>query len=400
MATFTIHDEAGFPAEKLFLESWLYAVHEALLQNLGRVDVGKIHVVLSDAATHSLRFPPSLEEHSGLQGGELGEGDTPETPQVPTYEVYRRYAHGVTTLCKPSLRLPAAISTGMVVICLDVETIRSLALECDVSNEGMLGRVALHEMSHVWRGHPSPASGATHGFLREGDAQRDAWLVLADLMVGSGTATVARMGRAAQVRLARTQPRAYQAFGGSPSDSARWEEPTLPVPGAWVMRAARPLLPLIRQATIEVPVVTPIDNPRVGDEVFLLDHETLVGPWIVLGKTTTSMQGRSDQQRALEKRVYEDTRNYIAPTWLQLRRSSDLLAGRNLDNDLVLARGATALAMSIEGGQKSRLMASLVKPADVVLEEVAVELRTADADFRRDFPTALPPFDPFEDYDV
>lgn len=223
--TFKIHEEAPFPGATAVLRQWLPEADASLRSILGSVGGSEdVHVVLSTSQRHERRFPPRSELLQALfSQAELQELDPPEagngaSPLQALYEA-RLYLHGVTVVATAEHAFPAAVPVGADVIALDLPTIMRISEELGVPAEAMLARVALHELSHVRRQHArSPRAGTTHGYIREGDAQRDAWETLGLLLNDADVGNVARNGRRAQARLAAERiPQLRPHKLGSPS---------------------------------------------------------------------------------------------------------------------------------------------------------------------------------------
>jgi hypothetical protein len=163
------------------------------------------------------------------------------------------YAHGVATTVKQEHNPPAAAEVSEAAIYLDVETIRGVAAKLGVSHE------------------------AVHGWLAEGDAQRDAWQALTDALADPQWATIVREGRAAQLRMAQQQPGAYTRFDATVLDyTTLLGDFPLPERRSWVVGTPRPLFDVMLEAGVEVPVKGP-DLPTPGDIMYLGTFETL-GP--------------------------------------------------------------------------------------------------------------------------
>lgn len=250
---FEIHNECGHLAAEEFLDGFLGPVIQSLAAHLGRVPTGPVHVVLSDRGRHEKRFPPTAEEALELE--DLSEIPEDEREQAAQRYSWSSYAHGVTTHAAAWQRPPGGVTDGDLCVYLDVESIESISEEVEVLFEGMLGRVAAHELSHAVRGHATEDGRATHGWYREGDAQRDAWHVLTELLGDPNWVTVTRWGRAAQVRLADRQPAAYRYFESDWSERSHLRS-TGPVdyPTAWIVRPPRDVFVLAHETVIEVPM--------------------------------------------------------------------------------------------------------------------------------------------------
>ncbi|MFC7597576.1 hypothetical protein ACFQU3_19845 [Terrabacter sp. GCM10028922] len=376
MITFTVHDEVGLVAAVRFLDGWLPVVAERLSQLLGsNAEEVNVHVVLSTAAVHARRFPVDTAALRQLMDqsliDELATHSGYLTLEVPP----ATYAHGVATRATEALHLPPEVAAGDAVICVDVETIRDLARELEVPFEALLGRTALHELSHVLRGHVWEDHGVTHGYVREGDAQRDAWQVLADLLADPNFAPTARAGRAAQVRLAAKQPSAYRHFGHASPDRYIWTRGLPEPPANWVIQPYRRLLPLTREPVIELPVRTgvKVGTPVIGDHAYLAGEGILVGPWVMIGRADVPHQphhGETSATEELDKHL--GAREQYA--WLQLRPAPRQSATRHVPSVLRLSPRGELLADRIPNRLLSDLKASL-EDAQPVLEDLADRLR-------------------------
>jgi hypothetical protein len=415
----SIYDEEGYEAAAQFLDGWVSVAVRELTALLGHPSrPADVNVVLSATVNHQRRFPPEEEDVTTLMGSE-DENMEEQSPKIPLAQRFppETYAHGVTALCDPDQQPPEGIPVGAPVIYLDIPTIAALASEHRVSEEAMLGRVLLHELSHVLRGHAHQAGKATHGYVCEGDAQRDSWQVLADLLADPEWECLAREARAAQVRLAATQPAAYRQFGQSSPDTGRWnhQDPAL---NHWILRPARDLLPLSQPAIIEVPffVRNRFFPPMVGDHVYLYEGSVIVGPWVVIGRANVSHAGHPKDQRAVE--VEERRRKEAARfdksakdghrplEWLHLRRSREMRAG---DNSVLHLISDRLEAQKINGNDISLLKNAITGAARDVLETLASSMRQGyetSVMERRELmraagkpipPEPASPYDPYED---
>jgi hypothetical protein len=136
----------------------------------------------------------------------------------------------VATLIDPRQAPPPSAPPGEPAIYLDSESIEALSAkdELGVAPEAILGFVTAHELAHVLREHIHGPPTGVHGWLAEGDAQRDAWYTLTELYVEPRR--LARCARVAEVRLADRQPASYRHFDATAAerDAARREFPDTP----------------------------------------------------------------------------------------------------------------------------------------------------------------------------
>lgn len=232
-----------------------------LASHLGRDADGRVHVILSRRATHERRFPPRANNLLSL----LNQGDADELAadrrgaDVAADDAYPRryYAHGVATRIRGAHAAPKGATLGERAIYLDVETIEGLAEEFEVSDQGMMAAVAIHELSHVVRDHADDEDSAAHGWFSEGDAQRDAWYVLTEMLSHEQWLTPARFGRIGQVRAADKQPAAYQHFGATPTErsSLGRHRAVLPI-RSWTIRPQPEVWRLTHERYVETPLRT------------------------------------------------------------------------------------------------------------------------------------------------
>lgn len=294
-----------------------------LAEHLGPMTVEPVTVVLSDAATHAARFPPTLEELVRV----LGPGPAEEARQDPEgfSATYARstYALGVATRTPPTQHQVAGVASGELTIYVDVETIEQRAGEMAVDVQSLLAAVLAHELAHCRRGHADIGlASPTHGWLEEGDAQRDAWQVLTSLLADEGWAAVAYEGRAAQLRLANDQPPAYQQFAaGSSERAALGGTVALPERGTWLLQPARAVFRLVAQGAVEVPALRSDDGetPRVGDRVYLHDAEMLAGPWTLVALADQPVVGLAPDVASARAR-------WRSAMWWQLQPGRQLWA--------------------------------------------------------------------------
>lgn len=377
MLQFTFYEEAAFPAAHRFLEGWMSAAAPALAQLLGPpVNISEpVQVFLSPTETHSSRFPVRASEVLQLIDDDQLDSDAERDEEgllgrFPT----EAYAHGVATLAGDTLRLPPSARAGEPAIFLDLQRIETLAARLDVPFEALLGRTAVHELSHVVRGHVTDNPGVTHGYVREGDAQRDTWQVLADLLADPFHARMARNARTAQIRLAELQPSAYRRFGHASPDRHISASASLEEPDEWVILPARDLLPLTREPIIEVPLImtlAALGTPVEGDEVYLLGEGLIVGPWIVVDRTQEPYRPHPADVRAIETRQGKSDYRY-----LHLRPAPKLMATADVPLGASLGRDAMHLAKRIGEADMSALK-DRFELAEPVLNAVAERLQRA-----------------------
>lgn len=377
MTVFEIHDEAGFAAAKAFLAGWLPQVDAHLTRLLGLPNpLDAVHVFLSDQATHEQRFPREEKELLLNAGGDQPVEDIPIRTET--------YAHGVAHLTDSSLSLPPGIPDGEPGIFLDCETLGRIAEEIGIEFEPVLGRTAIHELSHIVRGHVTSDRARTHGFAREGDAQRDAWAVTASMLTSPATRANALAGRAAQVRLADRQPRAYTMFGNDSADRYHWnhEDPESTV---HLVRTPRNLLAVIQEDIVEVPVRTLVSPvPEVGDLIYLAeerdDHDYFVaGPWVVLNRADDAISLSKRDREEVAKIERDQRRSYRARTDIQyvvLRPFSVLSAAPAVSTD-----DLPPIGIPYAVGEPGVWLDHLVSPAVPVLEQIRVERRAVHAAF-------------------
>jgi hypothetical protein len=318
-----ITDEGGFEAPAVFAREWMSFALPRMERLLGvRLDDSGFRVVLSATETHGRRFPVADEEAASLRGP-FDEGEGPSPDGLVSNQTHF-YAHGVATRARPRLALGPDVPDGTAVICLDVPTLTSLAGDLNVSIEGMLARVLAHELSHVLRGHIDDEE-VTHGYVREGDAQRDAWQLMTDALA-SDRSRLAAAGRTAQVLLAEKQPGAYQKFGLSSPETGRWS-PTSASASVWVLSPMRETRVLAQREVIETPVMPSIlGNPQIGDHVVLVSEDLAAGEWIIVGIGDAS-EGRSAADAgALEAMARAGDRSAKSPRWLHLRKQEQMIA--------------------------------------------------------------------------
>jgi hypothetical protein len=145
-----------------FLGGFVGPVIHSLAAHLGRFPAGPVDFVLSDRTSHEKRFPPKAEEVLELE--DLSEIPEDEREQAVQQYSWTSYAHGVTTHAAAWQRPPAGVTDGDLCVYLDVEPIESISEELEVLFEGILGRVAVHELSHAIRGHATEEGRGTHGW--------------------------------------------------------------------------------------------------------------------------------------------------------------------------------------------------------------------------------------------
>ncbi|MGE0305415.1 MAG: hypothetical protein AB7N61_14945 [Acidimicrobiia bacterium] len=326
MDEFMVYDEVqdGWSAD--FVDGFMPVALNRLRQHLGRTgdEVGR--VVLSTREEHTRRFPERSGEASALLDNETG-----DEPLGASQYAWSNYAHGVTTKSRVELDPPADLPLGATTVFLDVESIVEAAQSVSVLDEAMLARVLVHELAHVARGHASEEGVATHGWLKEGDAQRDAWAALTALLGDPRWAGIARSARAAQVRLAQRQPPAYRQFGVDPLERSIFESENPHEPTEWLTYPVRPLDELVREALIEIPLrrITLISTavPNVGDLVYLADAEQTAGPWVVIASSSDSRLRRSADLAAFETVFAERSKDRSSRpefVWCRLRPYGEL----------------------------------------------------------------------------
>lgn len=364
-----IHNECGHATAEEFLDGFLGPVVHALASHLGRAPTGPAHVVLSDRLSHERRFPPKPEEVLELEDlTEIPEDERDRAAQRYTWSLY---AHGVTTHAAAWQLPPEGVTEGDLCVYLDVESIESISEELQVLFEGMLGRVAAHEFSHAIRGHATEDGRATHGWYREGDAQRDAWHVLTDLLTDPSWEGIARWGRAAQVRLANRQPAAYRFFESDWSERARLANhaPHEP-PSAWIMKPPRAVFVVANCGLVEVPVADAarsiLGAPSIGDHVYLSDASMVAGPWVVVGATRQSRASHPKDQAAVE-RYGKELRAKPQILWLRLRQQRGMVAA--LESDVRSEGGLSARRLKQD--ELAWLAEKLRTPAAEVVADVA-----------------------------
>lgn len=279
----------------------------------------------------------------------------------------------------------------------------------------MLGRVVAHEPSHIYRGHATQSAQAVHGWLEEGDAQRDAWRTLTCLLPDSTWSRVARWGRVAQTRLSREQPPAYQQFGT--------EEPDLMMPSAhdppdepasWIVEPPRRVFRLVRSSAVEIPVeVWPreVRTPIIGDHFFLSDSQMTAGPWALVAKTLAPKLGHPSDLAAVDRKKGAVT-GTSQPTpefqWLYLRPVRPLKATRSHEQ-VPFAHSLQPSHMSLD--DHAMLSSQLTQDAHAVAQKIGDEETTDHQSAIRDdiqfyeakgmpVPDFLraPPPDPFDDW--
>ena len=196
-------------------------------------------------------------------------------------------------------------------------------------------------LSHVFRGHPSALARVTHGWLCEGDAQRDAFHVLTQMLADRRWTKLAREARAAQVKLSSRQPPAYRQFPVSESERMRLATYTArDHADHWIVTTPRLLEDSAFECPFEVPVI--VDGrsgaPVPGDTVYIIDGGDVVGPWIVLARTGVSLASHQSDANAVERSCPAGPASVSARRppppveWLQLRPLTELRHGpRNED---------------------------------------------------------------------
>lgn len=222
-------------------------------------------------------------------------------------------------------------------IYLDVQTIEDLAVTLDVPVEGMLAKVAAHELSHVFRGDADLADSPTHGWFSERDAQRDAWHVHAELIPDDALRRPARFGRFAQIRAADDQPAAYRQFPATPADwSSLARQQPVGSTNSWTLMPVRDVRELIVDRFVEIPVSDSVNLPVTCDTVYLRDREFVAGPWFVAAIGSEALLEQPRELHFIEHRARSAGFGQKAPTfkWLRLRAARSLRAGRSTDEAL------------------------------------------------------------------
>jgi hypothetical protein len=356
-----MHDELGEPGFAAFASNWLSAVDRALARHLGRREHDAIDVVLSPAALHAERFPRSRDALVDvLDEGTALEADQDREATLAAYPP-STYALGVATRVRVAHRPPELAVQGRQAIYVDVETVVEVSQRLRVDPEALLAQVLAHELSHCYRGHGEelPAT-PIHGWLAEGDAQRDAWYVLTELLGDPEWMSMVRAGRAAQARLALEQPPAYRHFPITASEQHALTacEP-MPDRQSWVVRPARKVFRLVHYGQVEVPAsVARGVQPRTGDFVYLQDDAMIAGPWIPQAATDhTRIRHREDMRAASQL--------YRKPVWLQLRPSARMVAS---PVDELPAASSELLDVSAADRE---MTSKLLRPADQLAQELA-----------------------------
>ena len=312
-----IHEEVPFEAERTLAHAWLLYATPKLAHALGVGPPAEgIHVVLSPTEAHEVRFPARIEDVTSLLGSQDDPLDDDQQQQLVARS--RSYAHGVSKRAAPDMNLPQPVAEGDAVICVDVPTIQSLAREIYVSEAALLARVLTHELVHVLRRHIDTAKGVVHGYLGEGDAQRDTWALLTDSLAHPDWGALAQEARLAQVRLAPTQPPAYQRFGHGSPDTSRWDT-NPPEPVTWFVEPPRRVAGLSQFEYVEVPVRLPRQGrPRASDRVVLVDKELALGPWVVCATDGDSHLEHAKDMKAVSDAALKKQSYVPEPAWLWL----------------------------------------------------------------------------------
>ena len=363
-----IHHEGGDPASHTFLKGFLPWQAERMSQRLGIAFDERVQVIVSPRDAHSDRFP--------AEAAQLGPVVDPEEREYLTDDELRKrypsefYGLGVATTVKPKHNAPRAAAVGDAAIYLDVETIRHVADRLAVSREALLAHVGSHEIAHILRGHhQAAADAAMHGWLAEGDAQRDAWHALTDALAVPQWATFAREARAAQVRLARNQPPAYRHFDATPLDRvALVGEIPLPERSSWVVDPPRVLDEVMVEIDAEVPV-SGSELPNPGDLVYLGDYFTIAGPWVVIAVHTNPLVGHPTDAKLVGTRTTHRPPAPEPTRWLQLRRLGDAKAGDNAEKRAVRELVPTPLSADIAQKLRSGLQEDIEERARVLRAE-------------------------------
>jgi hypothetical protein len=259
-------------------------------------------------------------------------------------------------------------------------------LAYNVLFEGMLGRVTAHELSHVVRGHATADGQATHGWFREGDAQRDAWHALTELLTDPAWATVALWGLAAQVRLADRQPDAYRWFDIDWTERSHFAHAINPA--SWLVGPSRDVFVLAKGGPIEVPISVLLrrtwGSPCVGDHVYLSDHDMTAGPWVVTATRKRSRISHPKDRAAIDVRAKE-SRSNLEIEWLSLRHTIGMHA---TESEIRKSQRLSARGLTPE--EVEELTGELLLPFAEVVAIVADRRVAERADDS--------PYDPFDDW--
>jgi hypothetical protein len=367
-----IHDERGDPAAEAFLTEFLPSVGASMATRLGIALTGEVNVILSTRVVHEQRFPPRAHEAVEVLDRFNPEESRADPAAVAARYPRQTYAHGIATKVHPQHTPPSNATVGAAGIYLDMDSIEALAAEADVLFEGMLGRVVAHELAHVLRGHIDGSDRVVHGWVAEGDAQRDAWHALTESLADPTWTGIARWGRAAQVRLARHQPPAYSQFYASQAErQALGLHQPFQGPDAWLVTPPRAVYILVHEGVVETPIVGARQAPVPGDAVHFLDFDMVAGPWVVTATARESRLSHPEDLKAV-KRKQADKPSYLdrrATVWLSLRPLGRLMAGSPTDApDRGLPEG-----LPLDSTAARKLAAFLITDAAAMARTVADE---------------------------
>jgi hypothetical protein len=333
MPPFEVHDERPARNGDAFIDGVLPIIERRLRAQLGRFPSGSVHVVLSTREQHERRFPARLAHLEPLV-----DHDEVDALDDPAAELNRRfprrlYAHAIATRIGVELAPPQGAAVDCPGVFLDMETIFDLAADLAVPAEAMLLKTLSHELSHIVREHAVGPPTPTHGWMAEGDAQRDAWGLLTDLLGDPAWTAVAWTARAAQLRLADLQPAAYRQFPASSGDRiALAAGKPLPEGRWWQMAAPREVFRLANEGRTEVPFFPAYRAVERLDVVVLRDRDRIVGPWIVSDVRPQPRMGHPDDIAAVERELKSISyRSPPRPSWLQLRPLGTLRVADAID---------------------------------------------------------------------
>jgi hypothetical protein len=280
---FVFYDESGggFAAEQQFLAQWLPKAAEELLFRVGRSAANTVRVVLSTTEKHQERFPPDPVLVATLLNGDV--------PDDGAHGLLGPDSIGIATIAHPSHQLPPGVPEGSPVIALDIPSIRDAARRHAAGSiEAQLADVSTHELAHVVHGHATDPRAmsddrsvrAEHHWHSEGEAQRDALIVLARTGRDEDWAPTTERARRALVSSAKNTHPAYQQFRVEAEGILDGSAAAPPRPNAWQARTRQWLAAVVGiKPTVEVDLP---GEPRIGDEVFLADDELVVGPFVVV----------------------------------------------------------------------------------------------------------------------
>ena len=336
---FQIFDEGVTPWVPVFLDEWVSTLLPEIERYLGQRWPERIPIILSLHSAHSARFPPDAGLDRDLLSPESTEEDESEAPETDPDALERRwwsYAYGIATRVSEQHNPPTGVGLGSPAVYLNVEHIERLAAQLQVQPEALIAATVAHELSHIVHGHTDDHH-ATHGWFREGDAQRDSWSVLTSLL-GSTRRLTAREARAAQALMARQQPDAYQYFGDFQAGVLQQAPAHIsPDPQVFQVGTTRELPILLTLPLTEVPMWPILEKPQVGDLVFLRVNlpKSLAGPWVIVAIAAEPRIGHPKDLLSVVQTEEEDRRQsgseafrYRPPlVWLQLRRTTNMRMG-------------------------------------------------------------------------